>query len=331
MNSLYPLAFQPVLKERVWGGRGLETLYGKVLPTPQPHGESWEVTDRPEGVSVIRNGAWAGKDLRWLLSEHGTEVMGQSWDSNRPFPLLIKILDARDKLSLQVHPPASLARELGGEPKTEMWYVAQADPGADIFVGLRHGVDWKQFEQAIQDGTVESCFHRIEVKAGDCMFLPSGRVHALGAGSMIFEIQQNSDTTYRVFDWNRVGLDGQPRELHLDQAMRSIDFQDHEPGLCGEPWGDIHPGLRTQLLVRDPLFQVSLLHFQSSGQQAFSSGQVRVLGVVEGHGWVESGEARLQVRAGDFVLLPAGLAQDAHYQAEGSGKVLDVIPGPLPH
>src|ERR1051325_2254154 len=229
---LYPLTFHPIFKERVWGGRKLAELYAKELPPDKPIGESWEITDRPEGVSVISNGPLAGKDLRWLMENHQRELLGPAKPAaGGRFPLLVKLLDSRDKLSLQVHPPAHKAVELNGEPKTEMWYFAHCDPGADIFVGLKRGVTRAEFERRIGDGSVADCFHRIEVKAGDAMFLPSGRVHALGAGSVLFEIQQNSDTTYRVFDWNRVGLDGKPRELHVAQALASIDFADFEPGL----------------------------------------------------------------------------------------------------
>src|SRR5579859_6328112 len=229
--TLYQLTFKPIFKERVWGGRKLEQLYKKELPAGAVIGESWEISDRPGDASVVANGPLAGKDLRWLMEHHAAELLGAAAAKTDRFPLLVKILDAAEKLSLQVHPPASVAAALGGEPKTEMWYVAEADPGADIFVGLKSGVTRSEFEQKIKDGTVADCFHRIEVGKGDVMFLPSGRVHALGAGSVIFEIQQNSDTTYRVFDWNRVGLDGKPRELHVEKSLASIDFNDFEPGL----------------------------------------------------------------------------------------------------
>jgi len=139
----------------------------------------------------------------------------------KTFPLLVKILDAQDKLSLQVHPPPAKAKELGGEPKSEMWYFAETTPEADIFAGLKRGVTRDEFERKTGDGTVAECFHHLVVKPGDVMFLPSGRVHALGAGSVLFEIQQNSDTTYRVFDWNRVGLDGKPRDLHIHNHSRA--------------------------------------------------------------------------------------------------------------
>ena len=162
------------------------------------------------------------------MSEHRREVLGSAPPAREGrFPLLCKILDAREKLSLQVHPPAR-ARHLG-DPKTEMWYIAAAAPEAELFVGLKAGITPEAFAEAVRHGMVDACFHRIAVTAGDAMFLPSGRVHAIGAGLVIFEIQQNSDTTFRVHDWNRVGLDGKPRELHVTQSLESIDFADVEP------------------------------------------------------------------------------------------------------
>src|SRR4051812_75155 len=224
---LYPFLFHPIFKERIWGGRNLERLYKKNLPPIVPIGESWEISDRPGDESVIANGSLAGKSIRWLMDNSRKELLGcaKPAASNR-FPLLIKILDAQEKLSLQVHPPAAKAAQLGGEPKTEMWYIADATAEADLFVGLKRGATRSEFEKRIQDGTVAECFHRIPVKKGDTMFLPSGRVHALGAGNVIFEIQQNSDTTYRVFDWNRIDAQGKARELHIEKSLASIDFND---------------------------------------------------------------------------------------------------------
>src|SRR5205823_11147865 len=164
-----------------------------------------------------------------LAEHHDQELLGTVRLQHGRFPLLIKILDAQQKLSLQVHPPPKQAAELGGEPKTEMWYIAEAAPGAELFVGLKRGVTREEFERKIQDGTVAECIHALKVQTGDAMLLPSGRIHAIGAGNVIFEIQQNSDTTYRVFDWNRLGLDGKPRQLHIAEALASIDFNDVEP------------------------------------------------------------------------------------------------------
>src|SRR5664279_4551011 len=253
---LYPFVFDPIFKDRIWGGRELENLCAKQLPPGKPIGESWEISDRPGDASVIANGPLAGKNLRWLMENHGRELLGDAKPAAAGrFPLLCKILDAREKLSLQVHPPASKAKELQGEPKTEMWFIAEAAPDASLYVGLKKGVTRAEFEQKISDGSVADCFHRIPVKAGDTMFLPSGRVHAIGDGLVIFEIQQNSDTTYRVFDWNRVGLDGKPRELHIAQSLASIDFSDFEPKLVQTKF--VADGkIQKRALVNDVLFNV---------------------------------------------------------------------------
>jgi mannose-6-phosphate isomerase len=189
--------------------------------------------DREREQSIVSAGPLAGTSLHELWTRHRREVFGEeALSSTAPrFPLLIKVLDCVDDLSLQVHPPAHLAAALGGEPKTEMWYVAHADEGAGIYAGLRAGVSQTQFERALAEGTVAECIPRQPARTGDSLFVPSGRLHALGRGLLIYEIQQNSDTTYRVFDWNRLGLDGRPRELHVDQSLRCIDFSDVEPAL----------------------------------------------------------------------------------------------------
>ncbi len=223
------LRFQPLYQERVWGGRALETALGRKLPAGEAIGESWDVVDRTEAQSIVEGGAHNGQSLRSLLSRHGADLMGPKWQVGKPFPVLVKWLDCRERLSLQVHPPAAVAGELGGEPKTENWYIAQTTPGAELIVGLKRGVTREQFERAIAANTVEQCVHRFRVAAGDSILVHSGQVHAIDAGNLILEIQQNSDTTYRVYDWGRVGLDGLPRQLHVQQSLRSIDWTDFEP------------------------------------------------------------------------------------------------------
>jgi mannose-6-phosphate isomerase len=306
---LYPLIFQPIFKDRIWGGHELERLYGKKIPAGQPTGESWEISDRPGDASVIINGPLAGKDLRWLMENHAAEILGGAKPAAAGrFPLLCKILDAREKLSLQVHPPASKAAELKGEPKTEMWYIADAAPGASLYVGLKKGVTRAGFEKQIADGTVADCFHRIPVKAGDTMFLPSGRVHAIGDGLVIFEIQQNSDTTYRVFDWNRVGLDGQPRELHVAQSLASIDFNDFEPKLVASKYLPA-AGFAFRHLVQDPLFEVQEIVFENSGSLVLAGQYLRIITVVKGELEVIGGAEKtsVELKPGQFCLIPACL------------------------
>ncbi len=223
------LRFQPLYQERVWGGRALETALGRVLPAGDPIGESWEVVDRPEAQSIVEDGSLKGQSLRSVLARHAADVMGPGWPAERPFPILIKWLDCRERLSLQVHPPAAVAGELKGEPKTENWYIAHTAPDAKLIVGLKRGVTREHFERSIGDNTVDQCVHRFNVAAGDSILVHSGQVHAIDAGNLILEIQQNSDTTYRVYDWGRVGLDGMPRQLHIAQSLRSIDWNDFEP------------------------------------------------------------------------------------------------------
>ena len=223
------LRFQPLYQRRVWGGRALASELGRTLPAGDPIGESWEVVDRSEAQSVVDGGALAGQSLRKLLERHPAEIMGPKWPAGRPFPILVKWLDCRERLSLQVHPPAAVAAELGGEPKTETWYIAGTAPNAELIVGLKRGVTREQFEAAIADNTLENCVHHFRVAAGDSILVHSGQVHAIDAGNLILEIQQNSDTTYRVYDWGRIGLDGLPRQLHIQQSLRSIDWNDFEP------------------------------------------------------------------------------------------------------
>jgi mannose-6-phosphate isomerase len=304
---LYPLTFHPIFKERIWGGREIEKLYCKKLPAGKFIGESWEISDRPNDESVISNGKLTGKNLRWLMENHGAELLGdaKATGENR-FPLLIKILDAREKLSLQVHPPASKAAELKGEPKTEMWFIAAAAPGAELFVGLKRGVTRAEFQKRTSDGSVADCFHRVPVRAGDTMFLPSGRVHAIGAGLVIFEIQQNSDTTYRVFDWNRVGLDGKPRELHVAPSLASIDFNDFEPKLAeGKFSGD--DKVKSRLLVRDKLFNVENLEMKSGAVAKLKERKLQIVATVSGRIEIKSNLENVNLSAGQFCLIPASL------------------------
>ncbi len=239
-----PVLFTPAYQVRVWGGRRIETALGRSLPDAQPYGESWEMSDRDDCQSRAAEGPLAGMTLNDLWNKHRPAIFGTSLAAHpsRRFPLLIKVLDCAADLSIQVHPPASRAAELGGEPKSEMWYVADAEPGALLYAGLRAGVTRDGFRRALADGTVAECIHSMEAVPGNSLMVHSGRVHALGGGLLVFEIQQNSDTTYRVFDWNRNGLDGKPRQLHIEESMQCIDFDDFEPQLhpadAGNPLAD---------------------------------------------------------------------------------------------
>lgn len=288
-----PLVFEPIFKERVWGGRRLESLYGKHLPPDRPIGESWEIVDRAEANSVVRDGSWRGRTLHELWSQHRSEIFGDVPDCER-FPILIKLLDAEEKLSLQVHPPADVAAELGGEPKSEFWYVTDAKPSAELYVGVKNETTRRDITNALDAGTVEQHLHRIRVRAGDAMFLPSGRMHAIGAGLVIVEIQENSDTTYRVFDWNRRDAEGNERELHIDASLRAIDFHDFEPELV-RPIGES--------LVRHKSFAVERWEL-AEPRAAASPGRFAIVSCLAG-GLECAGTA---IKPGEFLLVPACLA-----------------------
>ena len=290
-----PLTFCPVYMERVWGGRELARVYGRKLPSAdKPYGESWEIVDREAEQSVVSDGPLAGTTLHELWTRHHEEIFGKGLPEHPRFPILIKILDARDYLSIQVHPPKALAPQLGGEPKTEMWFIASCDADAKLYVGLKNGVTRGDFEQAIANGTVADVVHAIHPKPGDSIFIPSGRLHAIGAGFLIYEIQQNSDTTYRVFDWNRLGLDGKPRQLHVEQSLASIDFNDFEPGM-DEPAGET--------LAACEYFKTAKKLLEPGATIGNPADQFSILSVVDG--LLES-EGGRKFDKGDFMLLPRG-------------------------
>ena len=301
-----PLTFEPIFMERIWGGRELERLFGKKLPANVRIGESWEIVDRAEAQSIVRDGPLRGKTLHELWTKDRHEIFGDVTDSPR-FPLLAKLIDAREKLSLQVHPPAAVAKKLGSEPKTELWYVVDATQGAEIYAGLRRGVTRDAFEASVKNGSAAELVHRIKVKSGDAMFMPSGRLHTMGAGVLVAEIQQNSDTTYRVFDWNRIGADGQPRRLHIDESLQSIDFNDFEPELV-RPKGET--------LVRDPAFTIDKWDL-ASRREAAPPGHFAILCCLNGE--VECAGARF--KNGEFFLVPAAL-QDRYLHPRGEATTL---------
>jgi mannose-6-phosphate isomerase len=286
-----PLAFDPIFIERMWGGRRLESEFHKKLPPQKRIGESWEIVDRPEAQSVVADGPLRGRTLHELWTQQRDEIFGDVPDVQR-FPLLIKLLDAQEKLSLQVHPPENVASRLGGEPKNEFWYVAAAGPDAELFLGFLEPVTGDSFEQRLREGTVIDHVHRIAVQAGDAVFLPAGRVHAIGAGNLLIEIQQNSDTTYRVFDWNRTDpATGTKRDLHIQQAIQCINFEDVQPQLI-QPQGD--------LLISDRSFEIRKWNLDQV-REAAPLGQFTVVYCLTGN--LNCAEASL--RPGEIFLVPA--------------------------
>lgn len=300
LHLTQPLVFEPIFMERVWGGRRLESLYGKALPSGIRIGESWEMVDRPEAQSVVHLGPLRGRTLNELWMGHRPEVFGDaphgpSRTGVSRFPILAKLLDAQENLSLQVHPPPQIAAELKGEPKSELWYVADASPGARLFAGLKKGSSRTTFEKAVKGEEVEEHLHSIALTTGDAIFLPSGRLHSLGAGNVIVEIQQNSDTTYRVYDWDRVRKGGAARAMHLKEALQCIDFSDVEPPLL-EPDGEA--------LVRQEFFDVEKWSLDAAREIA-PRGSFAIVVCLTGA--LEC--AGLKFKPGDFFLVPAELPE----------------------
>jgi mannose-6-phosphate isomerase len=308
----YPFRFAPIFKPRIWGGRRLEML-GKTPPAG-PIGESWEISDHADDVSVVANGPLRGRTLRELLRELpdellGPAVLGKLRDAGGPpwqFPLLIKWLDVRDRLSIQVHPPDGHPRLPPGERgKTECWFVIQAESGAVIYLGLRRGLDRTAVTRELTRGALEQCLNMFPARAGDFFFVPAGTVHAIGAGLVLAEIQQSSDTTFRLFDWNRVDPStGRPRDLEVEAALDCIDFSAVPRGPVSEPSGT-PPDRMTLLAPADcPDFAVDRRHIT----QPVALGEhdrFHILVCTDGSGEITGGDEVVPVRRGDVLLLPA--------------------------
>lgn len=288
----YPLLLEPRLLEKPWGGRRIETLLGRALPPGARIGESWEVFDRGGESSVVRNGPLAGRSLASLRGEE-------------PFPLLVKILDATETLSVQVHPDAAAAARVGGEAKTECWFVMAAAPGARVWRGLRDGCTRRDLEEALGRGAVEECLHSFEVVAGDTVFVPAGTVHAIGAGVLLAEVQQNSDTTYRIHDF------GRGREVHLREALESTHFGPRSPDKVPSQVVEDEGSVQRLLLVRCPYFAVESVTAMGTftlDVERSPRAVPAVLHVVSGSGELRPfrrGVAPVAFRPGDTMLLPA--------------------------
>ncbi|GJM26195.1 MAG: mannose-6-phosphate isomerase [Phycisphaerae bacterium] len=307
------MIFKPIFKPRIWGGRKIQTRFDKTLPAGVNIGESWELADLENDQSVVASGSMQGRTLSELVTEWGNDLLGGISLFEGRFPLLIKYLDAREHLSVQVHPNAKLAAELGGTVriKNEAWVVIEAEPDGCIYRGLVEGVTPEQFAAALSDGGVEKLMQRIPVRAGDAYYLPSGTVHALGGGVLVAEVQTPSDTTYRVYDWDRVdAATGQPRELHIDRAMQCINFGDQT--IHGEDRSHVASVWTTiTRLVNCESFMIERVRMVEGLDQDIPYEQLVVWMVLEGRAIVtwDNDQSRLDVGKGDTVLIPAGANQ----------------------
>jgi len=333
-EELYPLKMKPFLSERVWGGTKL-AAYGKEIPPGGHIGESWEISGHRDGLSTVADGPLSGKSIPELISEFGADLLGTCVSAEKPFPLLVKILDAGAQLSVQVHPSDEYCAQHGlTDPgKPEAWLVLEAEPGARIWRGLEEGTTRGKFEELLAAGKLADCLHSFEVQAGDCVDLPAGTVHAIGAGIVLAEVQQTSDLTYRVFDWNRLGLDGKPRQLHVSEALATIDWDT----LGGATLGDkVTPrececeGSSCRKLVANKKFEMDDRVLDGISGIPTDAERFTCVVFLEGTGEVRWGDDRRAAQKGSSFLVPA-CTTGVHVVPEGTCRILVARPavGPM--
>lgn len=312
----YPLLLQPALHVKVWGGRKLETVMHKPLPSAEPYGESWELHDS----ATVENGPLVGQTLGALLAAHGADLIGPFSDPAEGFPLLAKLIDAEDWLSIQLHPDDTQAQALEGQPrgKTEAWYILAAEPGAQLVIGIEPGHTTAEVAEAIRENRLEALLVYADVAPGDVLFVRAGTIHAIGAGILLYEIQQSSDTTYRLYDWGRMGLDGQPRPLHIDKGLQVANLDTLPPILST---GD-DAGLVVDLVAAE-YFSTRL--YQLGGGNALrieldtGGDHFHVLTCIAGQALVRAGAHAVTLPMGRTALIPAALGV---YSMTGPARVL---------
>lgn len=301
--SLAPLRFRPIFRQYLWGGRRLETVLNKPIGEGPHFAESWEVVDHGGDQSVVAAGPLAGKTLGEVVREDPQGVAGVA-SASSGFPLLLKYLDCNRNLSVQVHPDDVRAAKLDPPDlgKTEAWYILDAEPGALVYAGLKAGVQRADLEKAIEAGKTDDCLHSFHPTPGDCIFIQAGVIHALGAGLLVAEIQQASDTTYRLFDWNRVGTDGKPRQLHIEAGLEAIDYAAGpiQPQTPSAPAGE-----QRQQLVDCDKFMLDRLRLPSEGVTLGGDNQFHLITIVEGAAVLEGDPTGEPLSLGQSALIPA--------------------------
>jgi mannose-6-phosphate isomerase len=319
MAALSPLRFVPILREYLWGGRRLADL-GKPLGAGDHYAESWEIVDHGADQSVVADGALAGATLHELVAKHGQELFGRHMPQLQ-FPLLFKFLDCQRTLSVQVHPNDEQAARLDPPDlgKTEAWVVLAAEPGSRIYAGLKPGVDRATLHCELERGTCDECLHQFEPRVGDCLLIEAGTVHALGAGLLVAEIQQASDTTYRLFDWNRVDRDGKPRPLHIEESLETIDYT-RGPVDPLPPQRTDRPHVE-RLAACDKFI---LDRWRLDGPQRLANdNRFHIISSIEGDVALSTGSARYVLPHGGTSLIPA-CCRDIEFSPQGRGAILDM-------
>ena len=310
VENLYPLKFSPVYMERIWGGNQMSKVLARTLPEhTSPIGESWEISDRPGAESKVSNGELAGKTLNELIKYYGRSLLGDSCRDISHFPLLVKIIDAGERLSLQVHPDDNACRELGSgaEPKTEMWYIISAEPGAKILAGLSEKATRHHLRELISSPDVERLLQIYPSQPGDAYFIPSGTLHAIGAGNLILEIQQNSDTTYRISDWGRVDANGNSRELHVEQGIKSVNFMNRKSPRIAGAVDKVKRNRKYDVVSICPYFNVADLRLVESRMDDTKGKSFHLLSSINSRFAVTTlnGNYTETVERGETVMIPA--------------------------
>ena len=311
MGKLYPLRFNPVYKDYIWGGSRIPKLFHRDMPDGV-YAESWEISTHPDGKTVIVNGQLAGKTLGDLLPGHKASLLGTDVKGD-DFPLLIKLIDARDTLSVQVHPNGVNAAAVGGEPKTEMWYFLEGDGSAQVYCGLQPGIGKAEFLKAMKNKTFSGILQSIPAKKGEAVFVPGGRVHAISAGCLILEIQQNSNTTYRIYDWDRTDAGGKGRELHIDKALKVIDWENN---------GDPRCKINGTEIQNCEYFRLDRFELSAARTFPMSGKSFHALFVAEGSGAVSWADGEEKLLPGQSWLVPAALGS---YTVCPSGTALTFL------
>ena len=311
MNSLYPLKFRTIFKDKIWGGQKIKQVLNKDF-SPLPNcGETWELSGVPGNISVVNNGALAGKSLNELIATYKGELLGKQvyQKYGEQFPLLVKFIDANDDLSIQVHPHDELAQKRHNSfGKTEMWYILQADEGASLITGFNQPVDKQKYIQHFEAGKLTDILNREPVATEDLFFIPAGRVHTIGKGILLAEIQQTSDVTYRIYDFDRVDDKGQKRELHVEEALDAIDYNFYE-----EYKTSYESKVNTPVeMVSCPYFTTNRLHFSQSTSRNYSDIDSFIIYVCyEGRVEIGHKEWGVELQAGEVALLPAAIKEVA--------------------
>lgn len=319
MNQiLYPLTFIPILKDRIWGGTKLKTVFNKQIES-QTTGESWEISGVKDEVSEIVNGQFEGKTLTWLLKEFPEEILGKRIHEKfgSDFPLLFKFIDAKDDLSIQVHPNDELAKKRHNSfGKTEMWYIMQADENARIVVGFKENSNQEEYKAALENKNLISLLKEIPVKKGDVFFLETGTIHAIGAGIVIAEIQQTSDITYRVYDWDRVDAEGNSRELHTEQALDAINYNTTETQKNYSKEENV-----SNTMVECPYFTTNFFPLTKTVEVQNDNDCFRVYMCMEGNFEITVDGETYFYKKGETILIPAALS---HYKLSGKADLLEI-------